>query len=156
MWGDRLTTLVRIGLVVLTALSPALCCCNARWLTSWAAAAPPAACAAAPAPQAAPACPYCCQAADPAPAPVEPGAPAPTPGAPSPHCIFCDGQGSAVVADPAPRPEPPGFTGEMLPVAWCAAVLPVHPARLAGLFPPERAGVDARSAALFDRHVMRC
>jgi len=31
-----------------------------------------------------------------------------------------------------------------------------HLGLVGGLQPPERAGVDTRSASLFDRHVMRC
>jgi hypothetical protein len=61
----------------------------------------------------------------------------------------------AITADPGLQLNPPDFTGELLP-AFLAAVFPVHPAFVVGLNPSERTGVDARSAALFDRHVMRC
>jgi hypothetical protein len=54
-----------------------------------------------------------------------------------------------------PQPVPPVFTGELLP-AFLWTVAPLHPALAVALYPPERTGVDARSAALFDRHVMRC
>jgi hypothetical protein len=48
-------------------------------------------------------------------------------------------------------------TGEMLPLALVAlAGSSEHAGTFRGLSPPERAGVDARSAALFDRHVMHC
>jgi hypothetical protein len=53
---------------------------------------------------------------------------------------------------------PPEFTGELLPVAFLVSVaIPFeHLGLLGGLDPPERAGVDTRSEALFSRHVMRC
>jgi hypothetical protein len=73
----------------------------------------------------------------------------------NPHCIFCDEQAVAITADPQPQPIPPAFTGELLP-AFLTTVVPVHPANALGRFPSEWAGPDARSAALFDRHVMRC
>lgn len=151
-----MTALVRIGLAVLLTLTPALCCCNANWFTSRAGAASPAVSAPVTAPRPVSACPHCRQFEEPTTAPVEPGSPAPPPGTPSPHCIFCDGQGTVILPESAPHPDRPAFSGELVPVAGFDAVLPVHPARFAGLFPPERAGVDARSAALFDRHVMRC
>ena len=84
-----------------------------------------------------------------------PEAPAPKPHPTSPHCIFCDGQVSALPTDPQTQVEPPAMRGELLP-AYLMPVAPVHPAFVVGLNPSERTGVDARSAALFDRHVMRC
>jgi hypothetical protein len=42
-----------------------------------------------------------------------------------------------------------------LPGAF-AVVAPVHPAFAAGSYPSERTGVDAKFAALVDRHVLRC
>ncbi|MBN9518967.1 hypothetical protein J0H58_10690 [bacterium] len=145
-----MASLVRIGLGLLLALAPALCCCQARWLTASAAAA-----SAEPAP--APKCPLCCKAEEPTPTPVSPEAPAPKPMPASPHCVFCDGQGSVIPTDPQPRAEAPAFTGELLPaLAFLAAIVPVQPAFSTGVFPSERAGVDARFAALFGRHVLRC
>lgn len=146
-----MTALVRIGLVVLLALAPALCCCNARWVTSWGAARPTGA----PAPtNPAPACPHCCHVEIPADTPATP--PPSAPGHPDPHCIFCDGQNAVTLPESQPRPEPPAFAGVWLPVPAFLAAFPAHPADSTRVTPPERAGVDARSAALFDRHVMRC
>lgn len=139
--------LVRVGLGLLLTLAPALCCCQARWLFAGAAVASVAPVESAPRP--APACPHCCNTE----APPTPDAPALKPS--SPHCMVCDGQGVAVTADPQPNPQPPSFTGELLP-AFRATVVPVPPAFSPGQFPSEWAGVDARSAALFDRHVMHC
>jgi hypothetical protein len=50
------------------------------------------------------------------------------------------------------------WTGELVPLALLGIVdiSPEHFGLLSGLLPPERAGVDTRSAALFERHVMRC
>ncbi len=144
---------VRIGLGVLLALAPALCCCHARWLTAQAgvavAVAVPECCAPAKAtPGSVPACLHC-----------QAELPAETPESPTPpsHCVFCDGQSTALAVAPRPGIEPPAFAGEWLPVlGLLPAVLPAHPAFQVGVFPPERAGVDARSAALFERHVLRC
>ncbi|HEX4611955.1 MAG TPA: hypothetical protein VH092_27410 [Urbifossiella sp.] len=61
-----------------------------------------------------------------------------------------------IPTDPQSEPEAPVFAGEWLPAPGFLAIVPVHPAFRAGIFPSEWAGVDARSAALFDRHVMRC
>jgi hypothetical protein len=69
--------------------------------------------------------------------------------------MFCDGQGVAISADPPQQVQPPAFSGELLP-AFLTTVVPVHPTVASGRFPSEWAGTDARSAALFDRHVMRC
>lgn len=140
--------------MVLLTLAPALCCCQASWLTAGAAAAAPVAPAES-APVPAHKCPHCCTAEDPA--PVSPEAPAPKPMPATPHCIYCDGQGSVITTDPQPRVEAPAFAGELLPAfGLFTAVVPAHRAFQAGVFPSEWTGVDARSAALFDRHVLRC
>lgn len=149
--GCSLQALVRVGLGLLLLLAPALCCCQARWLFAGAAAAPVVVAETAPRP--ASTCPHCCRAEQPA--EPTPEAPAPKPLPANPHCIFCDGQAVAITADPAPQPSSPSDTGELLP-AFLSPVATAHPAFAVGFGPPERAGVDARSAALFDRHVMRC
>jgi hypothetical protein len=151
-----LTALVRIGLAVLLTLTPALCCCNTRWVSSWAVAASPAVSATVTPSRPVPTCPHCRQAEELAPAPVQPGSPVSPPGTPSPHCVFCDGQGSVILPESPPQPDRPAFSGELVPVAGFDAVLPVNPSSLGGAFPPGRAGVDARWAALVDRHVMHC
>ncbi len=62
-----------------------------------------------------------------------------------------------IPTDPQPRPDAPAFTGEWLPVSgFFAAAALEHPAFRAGVAPSEWTGVDARSAALFGRHVLRC
>lgn len=148
-----MTAILRVGLGLLVAFAPALCCCHARWLTASAAASSVA--PAAPAQRSEPVCPHC-RAEHPVPPPATPQAPAPQPAPTKPHCIFCDGQASVIPADPAPQLDAPAFTGELIPVVIAFAVAHAHLAILAGSFPPERAGVDARFAALFDRHVLRC
>jgi hypothetical protein len=56
------------------------------------------------------------------------------------------------------RVAPLEWSGEVVSLAWFGIVnfSSEHLGLLGGLEPPERAGVDTRSAALFDRHVMRC
>lgn len=150
--GCSLQALVRVGLGLLLTLAPALCCCQARWLFASAAAAAPAV-PADPATRTAPACPHCCQTETPA-APT-PETPAPKPLPTHPHCIFCDGEAVAITADSGVQLQTPDLTGKLLP-AFLTPVSPLYPAFATGLDPHKRAGVDARSAALFDRHVMRC
>ena len=55
-------------------------------------------------------------------------------------------------------PDPLEWTGELLPLALLGIVdiTPEHLGLIGGLQPPERAGVDTRTAALFERHVLRC
>ncbi|CAN0505999.1 unnamed protein product, partial [Phaeothamnion confervicola] len=86
----------------------------------------------------------------PAPKPAKPGVPAP--------CPCCAERPDAAETESQPTVAAPELTGELFTfsVAALAAGPPEHTGRFHGLFPPERAGVDARSAALFERHVMRC
>lgn len=57
------------------------------------------------------------------------------------------------LAETAPRP-----TGELLSLALAGlyAGFPAHADTVRAAHPPDRAGVDARFAALYERHVMRC
>ena len=64
----------------------------------------------------------------------------------------------ATLPDTLPAVSDPEPTGERPPAAvpGPAAVPPEPLGLVGGLGPPERAGVDARSEALFARHVLRC
>jgi hypothetical protein len=79
------------------------------------------------------------------------------PDAPRP-CVCCSERPDAALTESRPAVAAPGPTGERLPPAsvGLAAGSPEHLGLFRGLRPPERAGVDVRSAALFDRHVLRC
>jgi hypothetical protein len=59
---------------------------------------------------------------------------------------------------PASKLAPHEWTGELVTLALIGIVdiSPEHRGLLGGLQPPERAGVDTRSAVLFERHVLRC
>jgi hypothetical protein len=73
-------------------------------------------------------------------------------------CACCVERPDAAQTESKPTVTAAEPTGELLhpAVAALAAGSPEHPGRFRGLDPPNRAGVDARSAALFDRHVMHC
>lgn len=159
--------LVHVGLAALLVIAPALCCCNLHYLTGRAVAAPCPSCTHAPAAPVEAATPSCCH-HEVAPQTAkqsccnEPAADTPeSPSAPKPHAPEC--KCAAERADTAPplvapeiaAPEP---TGEVILVAVLdpAAVPPEHFGLIGGLDPPERAGVDTLSEALFSRHVMRC
>jgi hypothetical protein len=64
----------------------------------------------------------------------------------------------AIAPEKSPQVNPLTWTGELVPLALLGIVdfTPEHLGLVGGLEPPERAGVDARSSALFDRHVLRC
>jgi len=155
---------VHIGLAVLVALAPALCCCNVAWLSGRAIASPVVPCPAceeAPAasPQSpAPEQPSCCRHDAPSEA-ARGDAPADLPqSSPPTRCKCCVERSDAalpVAPVTAADAEP---ASELLPPAanTPAAIPPEHLGLLCGLDPPERAGVDARSEALFARHVLRC
>lgn len=141
-------TLLHVGLAALLTLAPALCCCNVRLFTGRAAASPN------------PTRPSCCH-----PKPVcchekeKAETPAPAPAAPEPPACKCFGERpDATPPEAAPTVADPEPTGELVPLGLLglAGVSPEHLGLVGGLGPPERAGVDARSAALFDRHVLRC
>jgi hypothetical protein len=76
----------------------------------------------------------------------------------APECACCAERPDAAppegqLAETAPQP-----TGELvsLALAGLLAGFPEHAGSVCGAHPPERAGVDARYAALFERHVLRC
>lgn len=139
-------TTSHIGLSLALLVAPALCCCNLRWFA--AAGEPP------PLPASAPAKSTCCQKTccreaeqDPASAPQK---------APAPRCSCLPDRPVAAHTEAKPDIPSAEFTGLIVPTAIAPAADPDHAALAAGQDPPERAGVDARSAALFARHVMRC
>lgn len=163
--------LFHIGLATLLVIAPALCCCNIRVLTGRVSAStgPAPACPSCPesAPAAKSACcetpvkpvrKSCCSEPEPeSPAPTAQKSPAPQPPA-APHCKCLGERPAGLQPQTAPEVAAPEPTGELLPAAFLvpAAVPPEHLGLIGGLDPPERAGVDARSEALFSRHVLRC
>jgi hypothetical protein len=98
----------------------------------------------------------CCHEALPAPkpAPAEPTESKP-PTAPE-SCACCTERPDAAELEAKPVVASAQPTGELITVAALVAGSPEHLSLFRGSHPPERTGVDARSAALFDRHVMRC
>jgi len=157
--------LTHVGLAAILVIAPSLCCCNVRLLAGLLAASPRPACPARP--QTEP--PTCCHAAELVKnasccRDSEPTSDTrnhkPTPARSNPNGCddLCYQRPEATPpkgATPVDDPEP---TGELLPVS-CLGLADIpseHIGLLGGLEPPERAGVDARSAALFSRHVLRC
>lgn len=147
--------LLHVGLVLAIAVAPALCCCKVRGLGAAAHAAH------APAPshpsRIPPPVESCCgkscchRTAEPPAAPTEPDPkpkPKPKP-APGPCCAE---RPDAVQTESTPAPADAEPTGELLPLPHDApAGAPEHRGSDRGARPP-----DAKSAALFDRHVMHC
>src|SRR5438132_5514572 len=162
--------LVHVGLAALLVLAPALCCCTVRLVTSLALAssfAPPA-CPSCKQPDSLPSPPPapswchteaakpakkpCCHAEEAAPTKQAPAKPQPPASPVEPNkCSCCTERPDAIPPATAPTLAPPEPTGELLPVVILAlaAVPPEHLGLVGGLDPPERAGVDARSEALF-------
>jgi hypothetical protein len=144
--------LTHVGLSLVILVAPALCCCNLRWM---AAAGELAHCPTCPPPAPTPSTDSCCKKSC-----CHETAPPPTPTAPTkapaPSC--CCTAERPVAANTVSKPDVPAaeFTGEILALAHVPALAPEHTRLASGLDPPERAGVDARYAALFDRHVLRC
>ncbi|MCE9563438.1 MAG: hypothetical protein K8U57_15470 [Planctomycetes bacterium] len=156
--------LVHIKLAALLVLAPALCCCNLHYLTGRAAASDssfPMCPSCSPSSTATPEPPACCQhQATPAKNAccAEPTVPDSKPDPkPQPQCKCACERSDAAPPQTAPEVATPEFTGELLPVLFLlqTAVPLEHLGLLGGLDPPERAGVDTRSEALFSRHVMR-
>jgi hypothetical protein len=147
--------LVHIGLALALVLAPTLCCCQVRGLGAVAHAAPSQL------PQLpAPSDPCqskkksCCHESPKAPTKPTDHKPAPQ-HAPS-ACACCAERPDAAQTESKPTIAAAEPTGELLPLANALAGAPEHLGLVRGLSPTDRTGVDARSAALFDRHVMRC
>ena len=179
-----LRALIHVGLATLLVIAPALCCCNVRLLAGQIIAlssTPTRDCPSCPEPTPAlPSLPACCQTeaakpvakpakkasccheAEPTPLDTKNSKPAPAkpkPTAPKPnHCDICDDHPAATTTETAPTVAATKPTGALLPLAFIGlATIPLaHLGLLDGLKPPERAGVDTRSATLFLRHVLRC
>ena len=162
--------LVHVGLSVAFVLAPTLCCCKARGLGAVVHAAPAPGHASCPNPL--PAQPVevesccvkaktsCCHESNDAPqsAPAKPTGSKPAePSAPG-SCACCVERPDAAQTETKPTVAAAEPTGELLSlaVAALAAGTSEHPGRFRGSHPSDRTGVDARSAALFERHVMRC
>lgn len=153
--------LVHIGLAVAIVVAPTFCCCKVRGLGAVAHAAPTLQ----------PASPLpvepcgkkvkasCCHIPKdtPRPAPAERPDSEPAKPAGSDSCACCGERSDAAQTESKPTVAAAQPTGELLPLAAAAvAGFPEHAAWSCGTHPPDRAGVDARSAALFERHVLRC
>ena len=147
-YEPMMRVLSHIGLSLALLVAPALCCCNLRWM---AAASEPVPCPTCPQP-AKPGCsqPSCCHEIDPETAPT------PTPKAPPASCCCNADRPVAAYTVAKPVVADPEFTGEVLAWTPVRMTIPEHAGLAGGLDPPERAGVDARYAALFERHVLRC
>ena len=76
----------------------------------------------------------------------------------APGCACCAERPDAAQTETQPTVAAAEPTGELLSlsVAALAAAIPEQPGRFRGSHPSDRTGVNARSAALFERHVMRC
>ncbi|QJW98319.1 hypothetical protein [Frigoriglobus tundricola] len=160
---------VHIGLSVAILLAPTLCCCKVRGLGTAAHAAPAPGQTTGQSGRSAPvhapvescclkAKTSCCHESNDSPDPEQATAPKPAkPGTPV-SCPCCGERPDAAQTESQPTVAAPELTGELFAfsVAALAAGSSEHTGRFHGLFPPERAGVDARSAALFERHVMHC
>jgi len=145
--------LVHIGLAVVFALAPTLCCCKARILTVAAHAVPTSAPLSEPAPQNHSCCVKvvsCChEAAEP---PAKPNEPAPQP---TPESCACNAERpDAAQTESKPTVAAAEPTGELVPLPH--TTLRSLSEHRGGSHPRRSTGADAKSAALFDRHVMRC
>lgn len=146
--------LVHIGLAAALVLAPALCCCKARGLAAAPASPSPA--------QSPPSNHSCCakvhscchEDAEP---PAKPSAPEPAPRH-SPGSCACNAERPAAAqTESKPTVAAAEPTGELVPLPHAAlAGASEHRGFGRGPRPPNAAGADAKSAALFDRHVMRC
>lgn len=101
----------------------------------------------------------CCHLSNEAPKPAPAKPTDPKPAKPTaPGCACCAERPYAAQTETQPTVAAAEPTGELLSlsVAALAAGSPEHPGRFRGSHPSDRTGVNARSAALFERHVMRC
>lgn len=149
---------LHIELALAMVLAPALCCCKVGLFRPAVGAAPARATdTEVPPPQpAAPKCAHCCQDAPPAPVPApHPEHQPPHPAAPD-SCVCCVARPDAAKPEREPTVPAPEPTGDPLPFARLVPVAPDHFGRARALPAPGRTGVDARYAALFERHVLRC
>jgi hypothetical protein len=148
--------LVHIGLAVALIVAPALCCCKARGLASVAHAHPQPA----QPPQGAQPAHSCCEKVvhscchDEQP-PATPEKPEPAPQPTSGKCACGVERPTAAQTETKLTVAAAEPTGELLPLPHFIAAVTEHRGATRGTRPPD-AGVDAKSAALFDRHVMRC
>jgi hypothetical protein len=155
--------LIHLGLTAALVVAPVLCCCKARALV----AAPlPSIPTSIPAPAPKPVESCCsklmkaaCHDAAPTPSPAVPAEPKPQPmEAPHSPCACCLERPDAAKTEAKPAVQAAEPTGELASpaVAALVAICPEHLGLCRGLHPPDRAGVDVRTAALFERHVLRC
>lgn len=148
--------ILHLGLSLAIVIAPAACCCQVGLFRQLAqAAATPGA-----QPEQAPPAESCCHKArsscchEPTPSPLPTEHKQPLPKSPE-SCACCNQQLIAAQTESKPTVAAPEPTGELLPFAALAAISD-YPHRsgvdnLTGWY-----GVDARTAALFERHVLRC
>jgi len=83
----------------------------------------------------------------------------PNPGSKPPaSCCCATDRVDATAPKESPQLAPLEWSGELVSLAHFGFVdfTPKYLSLVDGLLPPERAGVDTRFAALFERHVLRC
>lgn len=166
--GELVKAAVSVWLAMILAISPAFCCCTNRALARFVAA--PVTSHSQQLPEQPSSKRTCCHAAPTQPAPDGREAigadrlgvttcgsnnAIPTPSAP-PCCCSTDRLDLTSTASQANTLPEVSTDWLPLPGFLPAVSSPEHADFVGGLDPPERSGVDARSAALFERHIMRC
>ncbi len=147
--------IVHIGLAVLIALAPALCCCQLSGLIAVTAATPYT--SALPDSRLEQDCCVhavkrsCCQEIE------TPSQKPPPPQAPS-RCVCCAERAIAAQTEARPQFAPAEPTGEIIPLAHLLPVAGeiVFATRTDGRYPWHRAGTDAQYESLFLRHTLLC
>jgi hypothetical protein len=156
---------VHVGLAVVFVLAPTLCCCKVRGLGAAVHAAPTPEPASCPLPEpvsaGVKAKASCCHipkdTPKPASSPVKQPDSKPAKPAVPESCACCGERLDAAQIESQPTVAAAEPTGELLPLFMAAlAGSSEHSDRFYERNPPDRAGVDARFAALFERHVLRC
>lgn len=150
---------IHIGLVVALVLGPTHCCCQAGWLLPALRHAPTHTPFTSDLPAAdeddcLKAAKTCCA----APTHHHPSHPSESPQpAPPPECACCAERPDAALPESAATGSAPQPTGELLSLVLAGVLGGSESAgAVRDYHPPDGTGVDARYAALFERHVLRC